>query len=296
MIYQHLLNISYENVSKIWGYQKIRYIQNEYALAIQAGITLAFIPFFKRAFDANSISSTVVSILILVSMLPTISLAVNGGGGGELNFLILSLLYWLTFLTTFYITRSQLFPNFRIARVRLLEKFIVWLVISSVFFVSITYTGFRLHVGVWDVYGLRLEAREYDMPIIVAYLLSSANYLLPIVMINEIQKGNKLFPAFISFVIFLNFGIAGAKSVMLLLFVSLFCYLFPLFTRNPYRLLISLTSALVIAICEFEYFHSTVFNFFLTFRTIFLPAHIHTIYYDFFSRNEFKPFSKCAGN
>jgi hypothetical protein len=52
--------------------------------------------------------------------------------------------------------------------------------IGSILYVSGRYFGFRLHFNLLDVYVLRAEVRDLNLPTILRYLLPAAGNILPV--------------------------------------------------------------------------------------------------------------------
>jgi len=159
---------------------------------------------------------------VFVSLVPTTSLIAFSDS--KFEFIYLNFLYWVLLLSLQFIIPSLVWQKGTSNGNKLIRNAIIIALCAAVIFISFKYTGFRLHFGFSDVYDLRLEAREFEMPSILAYLQTAANTILPIIFIYYIVNKRKLYAVFIAFIIFLNFGIAGGKSVILLLFIAFIGY------------------------------------------------------------------------
>lgn len=109
------------------------------------------------------------------------------------------------------------------------NKIFQFLTIFSIIFimgVSGYYTGFRLKLNMQDVYSVRAEAADYDIPGIISYVLSWMTVILSVLILYWMQKKRWLV-AILLFVTYLfYYSISASKSVFLLLFLLVGVYFF----------------------------------------------------------------------
>lgn len=289
ILYRVVLDYSYVNiVVPQWGYQGFMLENNQLYLYISWLFLILLSPLIVKTFRRSNISSNIMSVLILVSLVPITSIIAYSNYKYE--FIYLNFLYWgLLLLLNLYIP-SFIWKKRTEKQNNLLSNVIIIILSASVIFVSFKYTGFRLHFGIFDVYELRLEAREFNMFAIIGYLISAANTILPIIFIYFLIQKKKFAAILIAFIILLNFGIAGGKSVILLLFIALIGYFLVKSLEKAVFFVWGFLSLVVISILEFNIFNTILSSFFVTYRTLFLTSRINFVYYDFFSTREFDYF------
>jgi hypothetical protein len=153
---------------------------------------------------------------------------------------------------------------------------------AVVIFIWVFYAGCRLQTSIIEVYDIRLEARHWEMPIIFQYLLHSATIILPLMLIWELNNKNWKTALALIIVIYLNFSIAGHKSVIFLLFLTLpIYYLF----REEYLnwILGAMIGIVALGLLELEVFNSFYISAFSVNRVMLLPSLLDYHYFDFFS-------------
>ncbi len=108
-------------------------------------------------------------------------------------------------------------------------NFITIVAVLTVLFVSGYYCHFRIHLSLEDVYDLRLEAREFHMPRILAYLHAATSNIIPIIMVYFMMKNKKTIIYLLALIGLLNFSIAGHKSTLFKIIICLALFYFPKF-------------------------------------------------------------------
>lgn len=289
ILFRIFLDICYEYiVSPVWGYQG--YVNNfsEFNNYISWLFLILLSPLIVKTFIKGNVSSNILSVLVIVSLVPTTSfIAFNSEF--EFNYILLNFIYW-----TLLLFLNQYIPDLNLNRKTknnsILFPFIIILLVFTVIFISGIYTGFRFHFGIFDVYDLRVEARGYKVPLLFGYIGTAANTILPIIFVYFIIKRKKIYAILIAFVIVLNFGIAGGKSVMLLLFIAIIGYLFIKKLDNSRFFIWGGLLLIIASIIEFKVFGTYFISFFSTYRLMFLTSMINYRYYEFFSTREFDYF------
>ena len=289
ILYRISLDLSYDiMITYIWGYQGY---QNDFSELNNYNSWLFLIllsPLIISTFRKSDLSSNILSVLILISLVPTTSLIAYSNFNIEFVFLIF--IYWLLLLIL-----NKYLPsiNFK-SKIELDNNIIFYTIIAmvslSVIYISGIYTGFRLHTGIFDVYELRVEARSFAINPVLGYLSSAANNILPIVFIYLLIKKRIFSAIFVASVIILNFGIAGGKSVILLLFIGFAGYYVVNSLKKSQFFVWGLLLLVVLSLLEFKLSGTYFLSFFLTYRLMFLTSMSNYIYYDFFSTREFDYF------
>ena len=80
-----------------------------------------------------------------------------------------------------------------------------------VFIISYIYTGFRISLDFINVYDIRLEASKYDMPLIIKYLFSFVEIIVPILLVYTLHFKKKFFSILIIFTELVIFSFAAQK-------------------------------------------------------------------------------------
>lgn len=289
IIYRVVLDYSYVNiVFPTWGYQGFMLNFSRMHINISWLFLILLSPLIVKTFIKNNISSNIMTVLVLVSLVPTTSLIAFSNY--KFEFIYLNFLYWTLLLLLNILIPSFNWKTRKEKRNNILSKTIIIILSVTIISISYIYTGFRFHFGVFDVYDLRLEAREFDMFPIFSYLNAAANTILPIIFIYYIIQRKRLYAIIISIIIFLNFGIAGGKSVMLLLLIALTGFFLVKRLYQSRFFVWGFILLVVSSIMEFKVYETIYLSFFSTYRTLFLTSRINLLYYDFFSTREFDYF------
>jgi hypothetical protein len=155
----------------------------------------------------------------------------------------------------------------------------------AVVYISGKFTGFRFHFGLFDVYSLRFEAREFNIPIVFSYLHTAAGTILPLALVYCMYIRKRVFAIILGLVILLNFGIDGSKSVLFMLFLCFLGYWF--FKFEKIKLFVwAFVSISVLSLIEKCIIGTHATTALFTYRLLYLPSWIHYWYYDFFSAHE----------
>lgn len=283
IIYRILLDICYSNyISPIYEYTGFYNNKTASSYFLSWLFLCPFLFFLPILYKKKNISSAVVILFALGSIIPTSSLFAFMPPKN--NFFILSFLYWF-FLFIFFFT----IPTIKIPRLNFKPKTFIIIIqiifILTVLYVSYKFTHFRFHFNLYDVYDLRFEARNYNIPTIFNYILSASGTILPLFFIWHIMRKKKKQAIIIGIVILLNFGIAGHKSIVFKLLLAILGYYFFQFKIIKY---FGWGFALLSAIALLESTFIKTFNFIslIINRVIFSPSLLNYFYYDFFSSHE----------
>ena len=238
------------------------------------------------------ISSIIVSILFLVSFIPFTSCIYMGVAPGI--FILWNCIYWMVLLIfERYILSldNRELPELKMNSVKVDDKFVIivgLLSLTLVMYISGVYTHFRLNFDLFNVYGYRLEARDFNMPTILRYLFAWTKGINTLMLAYCIIKKKFLMSICYFAVQMLSFGIDGSKATFFLPFLVIIVVLVSDKLRNAdiakiivYGLTLLPGSAIVEFIVSKTSYISTLF----IRRMFFEPNLIHTYYYDFFSKN-----------
>jgi len=285
IIYRFLSDYTYKNIiTNLYDYQNYNVNSDFFSNSLSWIFFLLLAPIIVKNILISTLSSNIISLLAIFSVVPTSTL-IAYNKNYEINYVIFIFLYWFILLSLNLFVKKIVIKSFFI--LDRINKFIIFLLVSAVIFTSFIFTGFRFHFGLLDVYDLRVEAREFELNFIIGYLLSAADYILPIILVDTMLKRKITTSLFLVICIFLNFGIAGSKHIIFLLFLSILGYFFIKSNRFSFFYLFFLILVLILALIEFGYLGTYFLTLFLSYRIMFLPSSLHYIYFDFFSKNEF---------
>ena len=157
-----------------------------------------------------------------------------------------------------------------------------------VLYISARYTGFRLNFDFLNIYTLRGEAKEFDMPTIVRYVFSWTKTINPILFGYCLIK-RRWGPAALYFASqMFSFGIDGMKTTFFMPFLVLlvvFFYNRIVPRKIPMYLAMALSGFSFLGVLENIVFNSN--NLILMFlrRILYLTSYISYCYFDFFQTN-----------
>lgn len=251
-------------------------------------ILAAFIPFVMWIVSDsnryNSFSQLIAALLLYLRIIPFTSLVMYMPKSS--GFVFSNLVYWiLIFVLLSYLKMQNPLGLLR-SRGGSKSAIFVLTVISvlTVLIVSGVYCGFRIHLSLEDVYELRMEAREFDMPVVLKYLHSATSNIIPILIIYYISKGNRLMVYLLALIGLLNFSIAGHKSTLFKIILCLGLYLFPKLDIKKYLPYFFITLG-VITILEFLNFNTIALSTIFIRRGLYVPASLDISYFDFIEKH-----------
>lgn len=254
-------------------------------MLISWGFFLIFSPLIIKTNFKENLSSSIVKVLIFISFFPTCTM-IAYHSSYELEYIILIFAYWaILLISNLYIPRIILGKG-RLSKTNNVVEIFALVLSFTVLFISWKFTGFRLQLDLLEVYEIRAEARGYQTSLLIGYLATFADNLLPIILVYFLHKRKNKLAILISLVIFINFGIAGTKQVMLLLILALTgFYIFKSLKISNYFIW-GFIGLLLIGFAEFIIFKTWFVTTLSTYRVFFIPAKLHYVFYDYFSTHE----------
>lgn len=246
---------------------------------------LALLPSLVRVLRSERLSAQFAALLSLISMVPTSTLIANDPRY-PVAYILLMFVYWIVFLLA-----AIHLPSIRIFRRPLLSDaphLVAAAVLSAaVVYTSWRFTGFRLQLGLLDVYDIRVEARGFSVPPLIGYLGNFADNVLPVLLAYYLRRRWYLVALAVGVVIFFNFGIAGTKQVIFLLLFGLASVFVGEPPRFNSRITAVLGAVVSLAILERFVFGTIFLGTFSLYRVFAIPAHLHWLYFDFFQGRDF---------
>ncbi len=288
IIYRVLLDQVYVAIIvNRYDYQHYQSNPSTFSLFISWLFLFSLLPFIIKNAQGPKLSNLILFFFSLFSIVPTTTM-IGYNSQYSSEYIILIYCYWFLFFLF-----SSRIPTIVIklkSNSKYVFQILTSLIILAVIYVSYVYTGLRFHFGLMDVYDLRLEAREYNAPLILYYLLAAADYVLVFVLIYHLLIRKYVISFFIFILNLLNFGISGSKHIIFLLFLSLIVFALVKSKDVKRYILPSIISILLLSIFEFFYFETNFLTLFFPYRVLIIPAKLHFIYFDYFSTHEFDYF------
>lgn len=245
-----------------------------------------FIPFVLWTIDNSNrlFTQFIVSFIFFLRIVPFTSLMMYIPQ--ESFYIISNFTYWLLLLILLWFIKPQ--NPFGLLNKKKGDSEVIHIIaivaVLTVLIVSGVYCNFRIHLNLEDVYELRLEAREFDMPKILAYLLGATSNIIPILMIFYISQKKKWIVYFLAFIGLMNFSIAGQKST---LFKILICLgLFSLPNLNLKKILPWVFIFLgLITVGEYICYETSFLSATIIRRGFFVTAFLDIEYFDYINLN-----------
>lgn len=239
---------------------------------------LAFAPFAVRLTEDPRPSSILVTMLNAIYFIPLTSY--YGCHGTEFAFFSIAIAYWALLLFFQFRIPSPILAPLAVRHTERLAKLLTTGSVLLVFYISGRYTGFRLTLDFIDVYGIRLEARSYNIPTVLSYLLSWMPVLLALLLVWWLKRKKYAVVALLLVTFLFLFSISAQKSTFffpLLVLAGWFLY-----RSWMLRWHTALLTALA-GICTAAKMAGNIVPVaFVFMRTIFLPVRISQQCYELF--------------
>lgn len=284
ILYKLFLDIIYlKIIVPIFNYSGFNVEFNIYNYVIYWMIFIIFYPFIKFNYNKKKPSNAVITILYLVAFIP--GLVLQGFMHVDINMRILFLLYWIMIVCFNFII-----PSIKLKKVSYKIGILVTNIIITYFsfviiYISYKYTGFRLNFNLFNVYTLREEALNFQLPSILSYSFAAAKVFLPIAFVYMISENKKKYSYIIFLIQFLAFSIDGSKSTLFSILLVFLCY--KLYKGTPNKIFVTGSVLIsILALMEYLLLKSYYLVNFIVRRLLFLPNLLHIFYFDFFKNNE----------
>lgn len=182
-------------------------------------VLLAFAPFAARLTEDLRPSAILVTLLNAVYFIPLTSY--YGCHGAEFTFFAVAVAYWALLLFFQFRVPSPVLAPLAAHHTEWLSKLMTAGSVLLVFYISGRYTHFRLTLDFIDVYGIRMEARSYNIPTILNYLLSWMPVLLALLLVWWLKRKKYAMVALLVVTFLFLFSIGAHKSTFFFLLLVL---------------------------------------------------------------------------
>lgn len=285
MLYKISLDLLYiYAVSPAYSYQGFIIEPKLYKYVISSILVVIMIKPILKLYNIEEASSLIVLILNFIYFIPGCTLYALANIDDK--YFLFFVLYWI--LLMFW---QKCFPKINIGiRKGKFRKilFHTLIILTLGFSIAITgkYNGFKFHFKLSDVYDLRMDQREINLPGIVGYIQPLATIIIPISIVYFLINKKRCFSILLIVIQLLLFSFGGAKFTLFSIFVALLAYYF--YSRNRDSL-IAWGLIFLNAISIIESFFNNSFSYIAAYiqrRNFFIPNLLSYQYYDFFSNNE----------
>lgn len=238
--------------------------------------------------DSQSLSAKVMLLLLLFSVVPFTTLVAFRNC--TMFFTLWNTIYLLVLFGSYWLLKHACHREIQIKKgpIKLkmgsLVDYMTILFVLVIVYVSGRYTHFRFNFSLNNVYDLRAEAADFDMPTLLNYLFSWSRALIPICLGIYIRKKRIGMVCACIFAQLLSFGIDGSKSPLFLAGCVVLINMMPrgfIDKLNTY-ILAGMCAAVMLPFLLFVCTGNFYLCSLITRRVFLLPAYIETCYFDYF--------------
>lgn len=285
ILYRLTLEYIYANVVvPFFDYQHFELVSNT-GNYIFSFFWLCLICLFDfQLYKSTKPSASLMWFLDLLFFVPMTAMV--GVAGYEHGFVLYGFLFWL-FCAFFY----RLLPSYsrkKVQEVITIPKSVLVILIVVVlinFLITVYYNGFQIKFDLADVYDIRLETRDMNLPTIVGYIKPLATQFLMILLCICIIHKKYIYVIVLVIVQLSNFAFGALKSD---LFILLAVFAIGFLYKEKHKILIPLVLIMAnfVSIIEYNILGiSTIATFFHR-RMMFMPSLLSSEFYSFFSTYE----------
>lgn len=227
-------------------------------------------------------SDLIVAALFLVSFVPTTVIYAYQGTGAA--FFMAFFLFWMVLLVANRLLPFARFKGLSPTARSQYSILLVAILAAVVVFASGVYAGFRISFDLSNVYDLRLEAREFNLPTFLSYLFGAARVVIPLMAVCCLWRRRYGIFGVLILIQVLNFSFDGSKSALFSVALMLLAYLL---IRQPTISLMIKVVFLGSAVCLLLFLltgRSELISYAIR-RVMLVPALLNYEYFSFFSNN-----------
>ena len=296
IIYRVMLDVVYFNIiSPVYAYAGFIDARDTRHLVVSWILFFVFYLFMRDIIftEDDGIMHIVVMVLYCIVFVPFTSSVYMGFTTWV--FVFWHSLYWIVFITVarcaFYMPKKRL-PVLKVSQLWLDDRIVVAIGVAAffvVFFISGRYAHFRLNFDLFSVYDLRLEARNFGMPTIMAYMFSWTKAINTIMLAYTLVRKRYELAAFFFAIQMLSFGIDGSKSTFFMPFLVIIAVVvYNIISSVALKLFVvyGLAGGSILALIEYLLLGSMNIATLFVRRLLFVPALLNEQYFDYFTKNQ----------
>jgi hypothetical protein len=285
LVYKYLVDLSYIVTQERFEYAGLFKLSESIASTwLSWCLLMLLLPMGMASFHRNTVSARIVSILFLVSVVPTISL-IGFRQDYSNNYIFLIMSYWTIFLLMWIYMPKISFRHHKNDSSSLGIYTIIIVCSLAVLYVWARYAGFHIQTDLHaTLYETRAKAREFGVGTLLSYVWLSADNILPVCVVYCLYRKRYTTAVILSGIVFLNFSITAARQILALLVLGVVGYYFYAFISKGKLLLYAINVIMVLLLLEPIIF-GTYFLSLIPYRIFFIPGELHYSFFEFFQNN-----------
>lgn len=253
---------------------------------------LFIIPIIKITKKEISLSGIIILVLSFLSI-PSFTTLVYANFLGN-KFTIMSTIYWMVIFTSYFFINKEKPKTirFKIKSKNFDDKFALLLGLFSiliVFYISWNYTGFRINFNLDNVYDLRMEARTYNIPIILSYLFQWARSISIVLLAYSLYKKKYLTASIFFLSQILSFGVDALKSTLFMTLLTIVLYLFfnkKRIKKTYHNIIYGIVGLTFAGVVEKVFLKTSNIIEIIIRRMMIIPVYLNNCYIKYFSTNQ----------
>ena len=292
VFYKYLVDLSYIATQERFEYAGLFKLSESLASTwLSWCLLILLLPMAMASFHRNTVSARIVSILFLVSVVPTISLI--GFRQDYSNvYILLIMIYWSIFLLAWNYLPKIIILNRKDNSSSSGLYVIIGVCSLVVLYVWARYAEFHIQTDLYEtIYDTRTKAREFSTGTLISYFWLSADNILPLCVVYLICRKRYTFAIVLSIIVFINFSITATKQILALLVLGVLGYFFYVFLSKGRFIIYLIVTLLIISLLEPLIF-GTYFLSYMPYRVFFIPGELHYSHFNFFQINPFDYFAQ----
>lgn len=242
-------------------------------------ILAIFVVIYSKHTEPSSFIMIVISMIYFVPITTYCSL----GPGADATFFYMAIYaIWISVLWILVPTIGIKNDNIEFSNIFYYVLFVIVAIITI--YISFRYTDFRIVTSLKNIYEIRAEAAEYDLPIVLSYFQQFSGIIIPMLILMSFYKKKYIF-IFIGIILLIfNFSFAAQKSILfmgvLLIIGCIFWKQNMIYLIVPSGVVLGLLGLLEVVVSSHNYIISYFFR-----RQGFVLAQLSDEYYRFFYQN-----------
>lgn len=270
-------------ISPIYSYAGFEYIPNKESYIISWVVLLLFImlvqPFIKIG---NTFVGMFALIIYFVRFIPITSF--YACYYQPIDCFLLNSIFYAVLFVFLYFFLFRFRGDYNVVKSSNMVFIVVMILALNIVFISGYYSHFRLNFSLTNVYDLRFEARDYNIPLLLKYLWNAGNNIIPIFVVYYLEKKKKIIAYLLIFVSLLNFGINGLKTT---LFKVILCVILYKCYRRSFVNYVGLFLVILVsfALMWFYFLNDTIISDIIVRRVFFMPARLDFCFYEYTLQN-----------
>lgn len=270
-------------ISPFYSYAGMVYAPVWWKYIISTFIVMLMSFFILRLYKIRRPSSLIVLIINLIYFIPGCTFY----SFADINsiYFIYFVIYWIALTTIYFWLPSSNFHRKQISNIYFYLLLFVIIVVSIV--ITGVYNGFKISFSLLNVYELRAEVEDMNLPWIVGYIKPLVSSIIPVSCVHFLIRKKILIVSILVFIQLLLFAFGGHKTTLFFVFAAIIVYFF-FSERKLYWVTYALIVLNILPFVEMYFTNNMSFIAgFLQRRNMFLTNQLSSMYFDYFSVHEY---------